>query len=222
MNPNLSGVQKFNYLKAQLQGDAARTIDGIPFYDKNYLHAVTLLQNCFGQTHKLVSAHMQALLQVPNPTNTLSSLHTFHDTTESHSRGLLSLGKSEQSYGDLLVPIILGKLPKDIKQNVARNSTSTEWKFSQLMLAILREIEILETDKANPHSSPFTAAFMVNSKPPRSTKPQDKGPPACVFCKGPHTTNQCTTTDHHRRLDIVKQNNLCFNCLGKHKVSTCS
>ncbi|XP_065896204.1 uncharacterized protein [Dysidea avara] len=222
LNPNLSGVQKFNYLKAQLQGDAARTIDGIPLCDQNYLHAVTLLQNRFGQTHKLVSAHMQALLQVPNPTNTLSSLRTFHDTIESHSRGLSSLGKSEQSYGDLLVPIILGKLPKDIKQNLARNSTSTEWKFSQLMLAILREIEILETGNANPHSSPFTAAFMVNSKPPRSTKPQDKGPPACVFCKGPHTANQCTTTDHHRRLDIVKQNNLCFNCLGKHKVSTCS
>ena len=48
------------YLKAQLQGDAAQTIDGIPLSDQNYLHAVTLLQNCFRQTHKLVSAHMQA------------------------------------------------------------------------------------------------------------------------------------------------------------------
>ena len=28
LNPNLSGVQKFNYLKAQLQGDAARTVEG--------------------------------------------------------------------------------------------------------------------------------------------------------------------------------------------------
>ena len=29
LNPNLSGVQIFNYLKAQLEGDAARTIDQI-------------------------------------------------------------------------------------------------------------------------------------------------------------------------------------------------
>jgi len=55
------------------------------------------------------------------------------------------IGKSEQTYGDLLVPIILGKLPKDIKQNLARSSTSREWTFSQLMSAILREIETLET-----------------------------------------------------------------------------
>ena len=30
LNPNLSGIQKFNYLKVQLQGDAARTIEGFP------------------------------------------------------------------------------------------------------------------------------------------------------------------------------------------------
>ena len=29
-NPNLSGIQKFSYLKAQLQGGAARTIAGLP------------------------------------------------------------------------------------------------------------------------------------------------------------------------------------------------
>jgi len=81
-------------------------------------------------------------------------------------RALSSLGESKQSYGDLLVLIILSKLPKDIKQNLARSSTITEWKFSQFMPAILREIEILDTSNTDLHRSPFTAAFMVNSKPP--------------------------------------------------------
>ena len=95
LNPNLSGVQKFNYLKAQLQGDAARTVEGFPLSDQNYLHAVTILQDRFGQTHKLVAAHMRALLEIPAPSNALNSLRMFHDTIESHSRGLSSLGKSE-------------------------------------------------------------------------------------------------------------------------------
>ena len=101
LNPNLSGVQKFNYLKAQLQGDAARTVEGFPLSDQNYLHAVTILQDRFGRTHKLVAAHMRALLEMPAPSNTLNSLRMFHDTIESHSRGLSSLGKSEDTYGDL-------------------------------------------------------------------------------------------------------------------------
>jgi len=222
LNPNLSGIQKFNYLKSQLQGDAARSIDGIPLSDQNYLHAVTLLQVHFGQTHRLVAAHMQAFIKAPNPANTLNSLRKFYDTVESHLRGLSSVGKSKQSYGDLLVPIILSKLPKDTIRNLARGSTSTDWKYPELISAIRREIEILDASATNSHGSPFTAAFMVSSKPPRNTKSHDKGQPTCVHCKGPHTANQCTATDHHRRLEIVKQNNLCFNCLGKHKVSSCS
>ena len=43
----------------------ARTIEGFPLNDTNYLHAVAILQDCFGQTHQLVAAHMQALLDTP-------------------------------------------------------------------------------------------------------------------------------------------------------------
>jgi len=65
LNPDLSGVLKFNYLKGQLLGDAAQTIEGIPLCDQIYLHAVALLalfQDRFGHTHKLVTAHMQAFM----------------------------------------------------------------------------------------------------------------------------------------------------------------
>ena len=223
LNPNLSGVQKFNYLKAQLQGDAARTVEGFPLSDQNYLHAVTILQDRFGQTHKLVAAHMRALLDIPVPSNALNSLRMFHDTIESHSRGLSSLGKSEDTYGDLLVPIILGKLPKNTRQNLARVTTTPEWTFTQLMSAILREIRILETGGNDSYRSHSTAAFLINSTTPQSNKGHDRGSRSCVFCKGPHAANQCTTiTDHQKRLDIVKRNHLCFNCLARHKVSQCT
>ena len=57
-NPNLSGVQKFNCLKAQLQGNAAKTIPGFPLTDCNYLHAVAISQDRFGQTDQLTNAQM--------------------------------------------------------------------------------------------------------------------------------------------------------------------
>ena len=89
-NPALTGVQKLTYLRAQLQGDAAGVIAGFPLTDANYSHSIALLQNCFGQPYKLVSAHMQALLDLPNPTNTLTSLQQFHDSVKSHIRSLSS------------------------------------------------------------------------------------------------------------------------------------
>lgn len=47
-NPMLDGVQKFNYLRAQLQGDAARVIAGLPLTTVNYNNAMALLAERFG------------------------------------------------------------------------------------------------------------------------------------------------------------------------------
>ena len=40
-NSSLTGVQKFNYLRAQLQGDAARVIAWFPLTYSNYEHCCT-------------------------------------------------------------------------------------------------------------------------------------------------------------------------------------
>ena len=70
-NASLTGVQKFNYLRAQLQGDAARVVIGFPLTDINYEQSIALLRERFGQPYKLINAHMQALLNLANVNNTL-------------------------------------------------------------------------------------------------------------------------------------------------------
>ena len=72
-----------------------------------------------------------------------------------------------------------------------------------------------------------TAAFQVSTKDSRDhsttrgNTSKKKGP-VCVFCKGSHPTHTCeSVTDHQKRLEIVKRENLCFNCLAHHKISQC-
>ena len=65
---SISGIQKFTYLKAPLQGDAARAIDTLPPSDQNYQHYIELLQDRFGQPHKLIDAHMKAFMYMASPT----------------------------------------------------------------------------------------------------------------------------------------------------------
>ena len=144
-NPMLDGVQKFNYLRAQLQGDAARVIAGLPLTSVNYSSAMSLLTERFGQPHKIINAHMQALLDIANPISSLSSLQLFYDTIEGHIRGLAALGKPEESHGALLIPIVLGKLPIDIQRNLAREHGSLEWTLNDLKQGILKEIRVLES-----------------------------------------------------------------------------
>ena len=64
----------------------------------------------------------------------VTSPQQFHDSVESHTRSLAALGKNSDTYGDMLVPITLGKLPTEIKRNLARERRSDEWTLSELFM----------------------------------------------------------------------------------------
>lgn len=136
-NSSISDVQKFNYLRAQLSDGAVRVIAGLPLTSANYAKSVQLLKERFAQPHRIINAHMEALLNLPSPTDHLSSLRLFYDSFETHIRGLESLGKKTETYGDILVPIIQKKLPNGIKRNLARQNGNKEWQLDNLHKAIL-------------------------------------------------------------------------------------
>ena len=73
-NHSLSDIQKFNHLRAQLLGDALRSIVGFPLTNANYQRSIQILREQFGQPHRIINAHMEAMLNLPNPTTKLVSL----------------------------------------------------------------------------------------------------------------------------------------------------
>lgn len=224
-NPTLSPIHKFNYLKAQLQGDAARAIAGLPLTEINYTQSITLLKQRFGQPEKLINAHTHALIEPPGPTNELSSLQLFHDITENHIRGLASLGVPKESYSTILVPIILGKLPVPVRRNLARDHDQLRWTLDDLQAAVVKEIRVLEsglyTNDSSPSLSTRTHATASFHAAIRGRHPTSGGrkKAQCVYCKGEHSPTTCSeVADHQKRLEIVRKANLCFNCLGNHKI----
>ena len=233
-SPVLSGVQKFNYLRTLLQGEAARAVAGFPLSDANYSHSVEILKERFGQTQKIVNAHMQGLLNLPTPRNTLADLRTFYDSIESHIRGLSSIGITPESYGALLIPVTIGKLPADLRRNLAREQNKSDWSMDELREALLREIRILEqgvftsTTSLSDTSPMMTASLHVgarsgHSKQQRSDRSTFDQKLTCAYCKGTHTANHCdVVVNTEKRFEYVKREGLCFNCLGKHRVSQCT
>ena len=57
-NADLSSVDKFNYLHALLEGQAARAIQGLTLSESNYQAAVEILHEHFGKTQQIISDHM--------------------------------------------------------------------------------------------------------------------------------------------------------------------
>ena len=237
-SPVLSGVQKFNYLRAQLQGEAARAVAGFPLTEGNYTHSVDILKERFGQNQTIVNAHMQALMNLPPPKNTVTELRAFYDSIEGHIRSLLSLGTTTESYGAMLIPVTLGKLPAEVRRNLAREQNRSEWTVKNLREALLKEIRILEqgvfTPSSGTHlltdgsqSSPRMTTFSLYTGAKGDQTRFDRGKSVkkftCVYCKGTHSSNNCDVViSAEKRLEQIKKEGLCFNCLGKHRVSHCT
>ena len=161
-------------------------------------------------------------MNLPKPANNLASLQAFHDKLESHMRALQSLGKSRDSYCAMLTPMVLGKLPLELKKQFAREHSSGGWTIKDIVACILKEIRVLELGYySNSHSHSTAASFHTAARKPLAK--QGNKELACTHCNGPHTANQCTVIkDHQQRTTIVKAAGLCFNCLANHRVSQCT
>ena len=60
----MPSIDKFNYLKALLEGPAS-TILGLTLTEANYSAAFKLLKERFGKKQQIISAHMEELLKLP-------------------------------------------------------------------------------------------------------------------------------------------------------------
>lgn len=84
---------------------------------------------------------MDALLRIQACNNERASqLRYVYDKISINVRGLEALGVDSSQYGSLLIPVIMSKLPQDVRIQVARSTTLDVWKMSDLLDVILKEV----------------------------------------------------------------------------------
>ncbi|XP_069138142.1 uncharacterized protein [Argopecten irradians] len=170
---------------------------------------------------------MQALLEVPTPRNTPESMRMFYDRTEILIRGLESLGQDQDNYGCLLIPVILNKLPGEIRKNLTREHGMNNWTLGELRKCLFKEISIMEAGQSfdsHTNTPSYTATFFTGteSKSKDANNKTEQIKKTCVFCQEIHAPSSCTKVpDVESRIQIIKRDKLCFNCLGKHRISDC-
>ena len=69
LNPDLSDIDKFNYLQSLVEQLAAESIAGLTLSSSNYGEAVAVLKKSFGNKQQLINKHMDALLSLPAVTS---------------------------------------------------------------------------------------------------------------------------------------------------------
>ncbi|GFY24355.1 uncharacterized protein TNCV_1014041 [Trichonephila clavipes] len=165
-NNRLSKVDKFNYLKSYLCGNALACINGFPISDDNYDRALDLLKDRFGNKNMLINAHLSNLLNltpVRNPTD-IVGLRNLYDRAETQIRSLESLGVKGESYSNLLTPILLKQIPSELVLEFNRSQKDEGFDLSALLWFLHLEIRSRER------------ASQINSHKPchYSPPPQDR------------------------------------------------
>ena len=142
-NTEVHNIDKFNYLKSLLNGSAAATIAGLPLTDANYNAAIKLLKNRFGNKQVIISSHMDGLLKLTPLGNTsdVRKLRQTYDEIEAHVRGLQALEVPTESYGSFIVPVLMTKIPEDIRLLVGREMKDGEWNLTEILRLLRSEVE---------------------------------------------------------------------------------
>lgn len=144
----IPAISKFAYLRTVIKGDAARCVEGLSLTAAHYTKAVELLKARFGRKELIVVSHVQSLLSLQVKANTTDALRTSLDRILADVRSLETLEIKGEQYGVFLTPIILAKLPEQMRMSWARQSKEKESDCDFLLDFIKDELESRERSHA--------------------------------------------------------------------------
>ncbi len=156
-NVKLNNVEKFNYLRSKLSGDASNAISGLQLSNDNYPIALNLLQKRFGDTQAIINAHYIALTELTAATNQVFRLRQLHDNLEKHLRSLEAAGQDVTH--PQFVAMIQTKLPKEVLRHLnMQNDDDEPWTVEKLRKMLGRFVTASEkADSQGSQSVPVTS-----------------------------------------------------------------
>ena len=177
----------------------------------------------------IISSHMDSLLKLAPLGNTpdVRKLRATYDKIEAHVRGLQALDVPTKTYGSLLVPVLMTKIPEDIRLLVGREIKDGEWNLSEILRLLRNEVENRErcegVNALGPKEKSYSPEDQRNNwkvEPPSAAglfvENQSSNATHCTFCKQQHPTASChVVTNKMARKECLKKQGRCFICLRK-------
>ncbi|XP_042890905.1 uncharacterized protein LOC122265587 [Penaeus japonicus] len=222
-------ISKYAYLLSLLEGDAKNVVKGLAHTSANYQVACDLLKERYGRKERIIFTHVQALLNgklsiSTSGEKTVTQLWKLRDEILTHVRSLEALGVTGKQCEVFLTPIILSRLPHDLRLEWARDGDGHESDLDFLLDFLYKEISRLErseafrgkknvaegkTESSAPKEKKFSAAALHTSS--------KQEPPVCCFCKKKHKSENCFNVQKlsgQERGEKIRSLGVCFKCLN--------
>ena len=154
---------------------------------------------------------------------TYIKIRQLYDSIETHIRSLRNLGIDSNSYGSLLLPLIVSKLPEEMRLIVAWNLEKNEWNIDKLLCKFKLELKARERCNTIPECSPpkpfESKGTRYRGRQPHSSSTLISGKglslvPYCSYCSKHHASASCSIVTYTTaRRAIPRRKRKCFLCL---------
>ncbi|XP_071643023.1 uncharacterized protein [Temnothorax longispinosus] len=220
-NTSISNIQKLQYLRASVTGDASNITSFLEISELNYKVAWNLLKERYENRRVIVNTHIKAIMDLPTMAKENScELRKIADEAIKHIQALQALRRPTSHWDDLLVHILAAKLDtftmREWQSSIVGTDPPTFKQFSEF---VTHRCEILEsTSKSNKQAQPQAkrqASCVATVKP------------KCNYCNGEHPMYYCKdflALSVSQRTSEVRNRKVCVNCLrpSTHAPSKCT
>ncbi|KAL0839095.1 hypothetical protein ABMA28_017074 [Loxostege sticticalis] len=225
-NATISKVNKCQYLKSSLRGEAESLVKQVAVTEVNYDIIWDILNNRYNNKRSIVNTYIGKMLNAKRIT-TESSKHIREllDVTTECLAVLKSIELPTDKWDDIVVYIIIQKLDPEshrlFEQRLESNDKLPTWNdLSQFLEFRFRTLEAVkqQKDHAHPRVLPPTKSF--------ATEVRSQPKTFCGYCKeDSHYIFNCKgfcKLELSQRKEFIQNNHMCFNCLRKgHDVKSC-
>ncbi|XP_068215832.1 uncharacterized protein [Palaemon carinicauda] len=229
-----SSRDKFTYLLSLLEGDARNVVKGLAHTSANYPVACKLLKECYYKPERIIFAHVQALLNgevninVSGPKG-VAQLWKLREDILIHICSLEALGITGKQCEVFLTPIILSRLPSELRLEWARDGDGHESDLDWLLTFLDKEIsrlkrseafkgksssEVKKIENKSSNDKVYSAAALHASSKQENTM--------CSFCAKKHKSENCygvLELSEKERCEKIRSLGLCFKCLKSGHIS---
>lgn len=233
-NESLDNVQKLQYLKGYLSGEAEQLIRYIPVTDCNYMQCWRQLEERYNNKKYLSHSILKRLLSQRNATiESATFLKDLIDTSSDCLNALSNLGVDVRSWDIIVIHLLSLKLDTESRKqwelnvtaNVKSDDLPTFSQFREFITGRYRALEFIDqkpshkTTTYNVRPSNSQLSYQQTLHVAEVTKL------SCEYCNETHKLCFCkgfARLDYDAKHQFVSNNRLCFNCLGKnHSVRFC-
>ena len=220
---DLPDVSKFSYLRASLEGEPKAAIQGLSLTSAHYASACKILKDRFGRKETIIFTHIQKLLNLSVPSKcSVSALWKLNDDLQAHTRSLAALGIDGDKYGVILTPLILSRVPQELRLEWSRDGKGHESDLKFLLSFLEKEIQRRERSQMFQESLGPSFKSSVEERRPRVATASTlqatstvKPSKTCCFCGKNHPTEKCFKLSGSIQVkkEKLKSAGLCFRCL---------